>query len=206
MATILDSICAQFRRFWLDDPVLQAMERGDIMWGDIQMTKEEIAFHNEWAMRNKPIVCPVPKAPSTSRSEAVIIPVAPEAADEEDGWTLMTKKPAAPAALAALAAVVPGVSVPMGMVMGIKTLIARNLPRSITVEMLRSVFEKFGPVKDIYIPRNMDKTSPLYGTVKGFALVKFLKPTDSAAAYRALFGTLTLASNHISIEFAKEDR
>jgi hypothetical protein len=89
---------------------------------------------------------------------------------------------------------------------GIKTVITRNLPRDISVEQLRGVFEKYGPIRDIYIPRNMDKSSPYFGTIKGFALIKFLKSTDSARAYESEYGRLTMGKNNITVEFAKEDR
>ncbi len=89
---------------------------------------------------------------------------------------------------------------------GIKTVITRNLPRDVSVEQLRGVFEKYGPIRDIYIPRNADKSSPYFGTIKGFALIKFLKPADSARAYENEYGRLTLGRNNITVEFAKEDR
>lgn len=89
---------------------------------------------------------------------------------------------------------------------GIKTIITRNLPRDITVEMLRTAFEKYGPIKDIYIPKNMDKNSPYFGTVKGFALIKFLKADNSATAYKEEYGRLIFGKNNITVEFAKEDR
>jgi hypothetical protein len=89
---------------------------------------------------------------------------------------------------------------------GIKTVIARNLPRDVTVQTLRAVFEKYGPIKDIYIPKNMDKSSQYFGTIKGFALIKFLNPDHSANAYSSEYGRLTLGKNNITIEFAKEDR
>jgi FUS-interacting serine-arginine-rich protein 1 len=83
---------------------------------------------------------------------------------------------------------------------------AKNLPRDITVEKLRSVFEVYGPLRDVYIPKNMDKSSPYFGTIKGFAKVMFLKPEDSAKAYQAQLNRLTIGANKIVIEFAKEDR
>lgn len=89
---------------------------------------------------------------------------------------------------------------------GIKTIIARNLPRDITVEHLRGVFERFGPIKDIYIPKNMDRQSAYFGTIKGFALIKFISPSDSAKAYQGTFGRLTFGRNNITVEFAKQDR
>ena len=89
---------------------------------------------------------------------------------------------------------------------GIKTIITRNLPRDISIDKLRAVFEKYGPIRDIYIPKNMDKSSPYFGTIKGFALIKFLKHTDSAHAYQSEYGRLTIGRNNITVEFAKEDR
>jgi RNA recognition motif-containing protein len=99
----------------------------------------------------------------------------------------------------------PSVELPAGS-NGIKTLMAKNLPRDITVEKLRSVFEVYGPLRDVYIPKNMDKSSPYFGTIKGFAKVMFLKPEDSAKAYQAQLNRLTIGANKIVIEFAKEDR
>lgn len=89
---------------------------------------------------------------------------------------------------------------------GIKTLMAKNLPRDITVEKLRSIFEVHGPIRDIYIPKNMDKSSPYFGTIKGFAKVQYLKPDDAAKAYQTELGRLNIGNNKIIIEFAKEDR
>jgi hypothetical protein len=89
---------------------------------------------------------------------------------------------------------------------GIKTVITRNLPRNITVQMLRKAFEKYGPIKDIYIPKNMDKSSPYFGTIKGFALIKFLNHSDSVKAFNGEYGCLTICKNNITVEFAKEDR
>jgi hypothetical protein len=89
---------------------------------------------------------------------------------------------------------------------GIKTIITRNLPRDITLATIRSAFEKYGPIKDIYIPKNMDKSSQYYGTVKGFAMIKFLKPEHSAKAFTEEYGRLRFGKNNITVEFAKEDK
>jgi len=87
-----------------------------------------------------------------------------------------------------------------------KTLVLHNIPRDTTVEVLRSLFEKYGPIRDIYIPRNKDKNSEHFGTVKGFALVKYLSPACAKSAYDAEFGRLYLDFRLISIEYAKENR
>ena len=87
-----------------------------------------------------------------------------------------------------------------------KTLILHNIPRDISVEEIRLQFEKYGPIRDIYIPRNKDEKSEHFGTVKGFALVKYLSPSSAKKAYDAEFGRLYLGYRLISVEFANEDR
>jgi hypothetical protein len=88
----------------------------------------------------------------------------------------------------------------------IKTLIIHNIPRDTSVTDLRYLFEKYGPIRDIYIPRNMDRSSRLYDTIKGFALIKFFNAMDAQSAYDAEFGRLYIGFKLISIEFAKEER
>lgn len=86
------------------------------------------------------------------------------------------------------------------------TLIVRNLPRNTTVQDLRMKFDKYGVIRDIYLPKNMDRTSPYFGTLKGFALIKYLKPTSAQDAFKQLYGKLTIGRNNITVDFAKEDR
>ena len=88
----------------------------------------------------------------------------------------------------------------------IKTLIARNLPRDVTADELRMLFEKHGPIRDTYIPKNLDRNSSYYGTIKGFALIKFMSHTDSTRAFVAEQTRMCLRGKMITIEFAKEDR
>ena len=89
---------------------------------------------------------------------------------------------------------------------GKKTIILHNIPRDITVEDLRPLFEKYGPIRDIYIPRNKNEKSEHFGTVKGFALVKYLSPSAAKKAYDAELGRLYLNYRLISVEYANEDR
>jgi hypothetical protein len=90
---------------------------------------------------------------------------------------------------------------------GRRTLMAKNLPReSINVAKLRKVFEPFGTLKDVFIPLNMDKSSPYYRTVKGFAKIEFLTAESAEAAYNKLYGNLTIDECLIGLEPAKEDR
>ena len=88
----------------------------------------------------------------------------------------------------------------------VKTIVARNLPRDTTAEELQIVFSKHGPVRDVYIPKNLDKNSSYYGTIKGFALVKFMSAADSTRAYMAETTHLYIRGKMIGLEFAKEDR
>jgi hypothetical protein len=85
---------------------------------------------------------------------------------------------------------------------GRKTLMAKNLPReTITIAKLRIVFEPFGTVKDVYIPKNYYD-----GSIKGFAKIEFLSAEAAEEAYNKLFGCLTIDGNFIGLEPAKEDR
>jgi hypothetical protein len=86
----------------------------------------------------------------------------------------------------------------------IHTVIARNLPRDITPNEMYQGFSAFGAILDVYLPKNMDQNSPYFGTLKGFALIKYTKPLESAQAVAA--GPLQYKANTITIEFAKADR
>ena len=87
-----------------------------------------------------------------------------------------------------------------------KTIILRNLPRDSDDldAALRSAFSPYGTIRDVYIPKNMDVSSPYFGTIKGFALVKFADLPAAEAAVTA--GSLRIGRNNLSVEFAKEDR
>jgi hypothetical protein len=88
---------------------------------------------------------------------------------------------------------------------GIRTIIARNLPRTITDLELRKRFGAHSAVQDIYIPKN---TTPgkYFGTIKGFALIKFHTPKDSTKAFLAEKDALFLGGNAVTLEFANQDR
>jgi hypothetical protein len=89
---------------------------------------------------------------------------------------------------------------------GIKTIIARNLPRSITPEELRERFQLYGVVRDVYLPRNKDLNSPHYGTIRGFALIKYDTAAQSDRAIRVLSALgLSIRGKQVTVEFAKSD-
>jgi hypothetical protein len=114
----------------------------------------------------------------------------------DDGFQVVSKAPKAPKVEASQAQVNPR---------GIRTIIARNLPRTITDLELRKRFGAHSAVQDIYIPKN---TTPgkYFGTIKGFALIKFHTPKDSTKAFLAEKDALFLGGNAVTLEFANQDR
>jgi predicted RNA methylase len=85
----------------------------------------------------------------------------------------------------------------------IKTIIVRNLPRDISIPELRNIFGRYGSIENLYVPKNTDKASPHFGTVKGFALIKFFKAEDTAKSFAL---SCTIRGKKLTIEYAKEDR
>lgn len=183
----IDEICAHLRRVWNDDQMYEAMSNGSMQWGDIVPLETP-------STELEPME--TPSATTTSDETAA----APVKAKMVESWTRIGKD-----TVVRKLEFVEERHVPTGK-FGIKTLIVRNLPRDISTDLLMVSFMKYGPIRDIYIPRNMDKSSQYYGTVKGFALIKFLNATDSATAYTKEFGILAIRGQKIFIEFAKEDR
>jgi hypothetical protein len=180
---------AMFERWRLEDPIQKALWDGSLAWGDIPGILDTPA--------------PRERAPSVAseESEPDVLRLCSHSRRVTFAEKPIYEKPARGGAGGGAAERVVPPFTP-----GIKTVITRNLPRDVTVERLRGVFEKYGPIRDIYIPKNMDRSSPYFGTIKGFALIKFLKADDSARAYESEYGRLTLGKNNITVEFAKEDR
>lgn len=175
-----EPLSAAFRRMWEGDAIFQELWAGQTPWGYIDGITEDSAGYRK------------AETPSWADLSTAAEPVL---LSGTVGQAPVAEKPLPP----------PRREVPHFTV-GIKTLILRNLPRDITVEGVRRVLDRYGPIRDIYIPRNMDQNSPYYGTIKGFALVKFLKPEDSATAYQSEYGVLTIGKNNITVEFAAQDR
>lgn len=88
---------------------------------------------------------------------------------------------------------------------GIRTVVVRNLPRDIKDAELRALFSTATGLRDLYIPKNTDRSSPYFGTLKGFALVKFHTAAESTQAFLAN-QKLCIRGKNIALEFAKEDR
>lgn len=184
------SLAKAFGQLWLEDPIMMRLYKGKQQWGEVPFEDWElelIAERPHTRIYDPNIDYAALNAANAAASAAPVEKV------------IVTTSNVQSSPSAGLVPLPPGSN-------GIRTLMAKNLPRDITVEKLRSIFEVHGPLRDIYIPKNMDKSSPYFGTIKGFAKVQYLKPEDSAKAYQAEFGRLNIGSNKIVIEFAKEDR
>ncbi|KAI4311214.1 hypothetical protein MLD38_036125 [Melastoma candidum] len=79
-------------------------------------------------------------------------------------------------------------------------LLLRNLPLDTRPEELRVPFERFGPVKDVYLPRNYHTGEP-----RGFGFVKFHYPEDASEAKQRMNHTI-IGGREIRIVFAEENR
>jgi hypothetical protein len=80
------------------------------------------------------------------------------------------------------------------------TVIVYNLPRSTTHQDLEDNLSQYGVIEHIVIPKNTDPSKGPIGSIKGFAMVRFSNPQESAAA------VAIEKSCRTQIEFAKSDR
>ena len=191
----LDALFSTISPFGDADPIMRGIRDGTLSWADASELEETDAAAggavaapstSAWAAA-PPLVRHIailpPASPPREQRVAITCPGAP-------------KKPSC---------VMPPLGAhPQGL--RVKTLIIRNLPRGCEdlETILRTTFEPYGAVRDVYIPKNMDASSPYFGTIKGFALVKFAELSAAEAAETA--GSLRIGRNNLSVEFAKEDR
>nr|GEW53269.1 serine/arginine-rich SC35-like splicing factor SCL30A [Tanacetum cinerariifolium] len=80
------------------------------------------------------------------------------------------------------------------------SLLVRNLRRDCRPEDLRRPFGQFGPLKDIYLPRDYYSGEP-----RGFGFVQFLEPADAAEAKYQMDGQV-LQGRQLTVVFAEENR
>ena len=85
-----------------------------------------------------------------------------------------------------------------------KTIIVRNLPREMDNFKICRIFEEYGPICDVYIPKNMNINSKYYGTVKGFAVIKFV--SLSTAKNACMNAPTYIYGNRVTVEYAKQDK
>ncbi|XP_030448869.2 serine/arginine-rich SC35-like splicing factor SCL33 [Syzygium oleosum] len=80
------------------------------------------------------------------------------------------------------------------------SLLVRNLQRDCRAEDLRGPFGRFGPLKDIYLPRDYYTGEP-----RGFGFVQYVYPEDAADAKRYMDGEVLLG-REMRVIFAEENR
>jgi len=83
---------------------------------------------------------------------------------------------------------------------GMISLKVDNLTYRTTPEMLKRVFEKYGDVGDVYIPRD-----PYTQESRGFAFVRYYDDRDADDAIDALNGTL-MDGRELRVQLAKHAR
>ncbi|CAB75904.1 putative RNA binding protein [Arabidopsis thaliana] len=80
------------------------------------------------------------------------------------------------------------------------SLLVRNIPLDCRPEELREPFERFGPVRDVYIPRDYYSGQP-----RGFAFVEFVDAYDAGEAQRSM-NRRSFAGREITVVVASESR
>uniref|UniRef100_A0ACD5YFD4 Uncharacterized protein n=1 Tax=Avena sativa TaxID=4498 RepID=A0ACD5YFD4_AVESA len=79
-------------------------------------------------------------------------------------------------------------------------LLVRNISLTARLEDIRGPFEQFGPIKDVYLPRNFHTKE-----LRGFGFVKFRHPEDAAYAKQEM-NHQVICGREITIVFAEENR
>ncbi|KAJ8900066.1 hypothetical protein K2173_024182 [Erythroxylum novogranatense] len=80
------------------------------------------------------------------------------------------------------------------------SLLVRNLRHDCRPEDLRTPFVRFGPLKDIYLPRDYHTGEP-----RGFGFVQYVDPADAADAKYHMDGEILLG-RELTVVFAEENR
>ncbi|KAI3446387.1 hypothetical protein Pfo_003052 [Paulownia fortunei] len=80
------------------------------------------------------------------------------------------------------------------------SLLVRNLRHDCRLEDLRGPFGEFGPLKDIYLPRDYYTGEP-----RGFGFVQYVDPDDAAEAKYQMDGQILLG-RELTVVFAEENR
>ncbi|XP_065181015.1 serine/arginine-rich splicing factor 2-like [Sycon ciliatum] len=83
---------------------------------------------------------------------------------------------------------------------GMVSLKVDNIPFETTLSDLKPMFEKYGRIGDLYIPREKDKRR-----ARGFAFVRYFSQDDADAAIEHLTGT-ELGGRQIEVKMAQFDR
>ncbi|XP_061984940.1 serine/arginine-rich SC35-like splicing factor SCL30 isoform X2 [Populus nigra] len=81
-----------------------------------------------------------------------------------------------------------------------RSLLVRNIPRDCRPEELRGIFERFGVVRDVYIPKDYHTGEP-----RGFGFVQFVEPYDAMEAQHQMNGQV-FAGRQMFVVVAAETR
>ncbi|MCO5609584.1 hypothetical protein L7F22_063820 [Adiantum nelumboides] len=79
-------------------------------------------------------------------------------------------------------------------------LLVRNIPKDSRPEELRIQFERYGRIRDVYLPKDFHTGEP-----RGFGFVQFLDPYDAAEA-KVQMDRQNFQGREISVVFAEENR
>ncbi|GKV21777.1 hypothetical protein SLEP1_g31725 [Rubroshorea leprosula] len=80
------------------------------------------------------------------------------------------------------------------------SLLVRNLRHDCRPEDLRRPFERYGPIKDVYLPRDYYSGEP-----RGFGFVQYVDPQDATEAKYGMDGQVLLG-RELTVVFAEENR
>nr|ABK22635.1 unknown [Picea sitchensis] len=80
------------------------------------------------------------------------------------------------------------------------SLLVRNIPRDCRSDELRMPFERFGPLKDVYLPKDFYTGEP-----RGFGFVQFMDPQDAAEAQYHMDGQY-IGGREITVVLAEKNR
>jgi hypothetical protein len=213
MTSRIESLADSFNKLWLEDPIIKALQNGTMAWGDIPEIVDEIyssastytSTYTPVSRGRSPIRTPhtfrsISRSSSASSYRTPGRSISPSptrySSPVPDSRYNPRNRDKSPLHEPVVPPFTPGVC----------TIMAKNLPRDISTQELRYIFEKYGPIRDIYIPKNMDKSSPYFGTIKGFAKIQFISSEHSALAYTSEYARITIRSKQIALEFAKQDR
>lgn len=79
-------------------------------------------------------------------------------------------------------------------------LLVRNIPKDSRAEEVRAPFERFGRIRDVYLPKDYYTGEP-----RGFGFVQYLDPVDAAEAKRHMDRQI-FRGREITVVFAEENR
>lgn len=174
------------------DPILRAVQNGTLSWDEAFTTEDEAVLQASvlHGTRGRVIedILELVEKPRVRWAEEVTVCEMPSV---KGVAAAVSAQPSAPAISANPR--------------NIKTLFVRNLPRDVTVAEMQAMFAPFGALHDVYVPKNTER-GKYFGTIKGFALIKYKHHSESTRAFLDVGAIFHLRGKEVSIEFAKQDQ